>query len=265
MKFNVGWILDLDARGMFMAHDRHEAVLEIQHDVREWFGWSVEEDIQSAEQMRTFVNQLENAAELQWDAAGRSATLAELQTRLTHAEKVVMIGAAVNEEDLQRSWPEGTEFVVADGAVGACFNRVEPVCVVTDLDGGVHLEEAARRRIPLVLHAHGDNQDIWRSYLRSWSQTFAPPLVLTHQTPQVFDDMHNPGGFTDGDRAVCFLVWLGVCVSKMELIGYADDHLGRWSGATDPERKLAKLSWMVKVLDIVMPFWKTPKQPSQDA
>ncbi|MDP6199971.1 MAG: hypothetical protein QF531_04295 [Candidatus Poseidonia sp.] len=242
-----------------MAHDRYEAVLEIQHDVREWFGWSVEADIRSAEQMRELVNRLENAAELRWDAAGRSATLEELRSRLTRAEKVVMIGAAVKEEELQRSWPTGTVFVVADGAVGACFNRVEPLCVVTDLDGGVHLEEAARQGVPLVVHAHGDNQAMWRSYLHSWSQTNAPPLVLTHQTPQVFDDMHNPGGFTDGDRAVCFLVWLGVSVNNMELIGYACDHIGRWSGTTNPERKLAKLSWMAKVLDIVMPFWNPQK------
>ena len=29
-------------------------------------------------------------------------------------------------------------------------------------------------------------------------------LVLTHQTDEAIPGMHNPGGFTDGDRAACF-------------------------------------------------------------
>ena len=50
---------------------------------------------------------------------------------------MVLVGAAVVEEDLNRHWPEKTVFLAADGAVGACFGRVDGVlCVITDLDGG---------------------------------------------------------------------------------------------------------------------------------
>ena len=34
-------------------------------------------------------------------------------------------------------------------------------------------------------------------------------LILTHQTPLEIEGMYNPGGFTDGDRAVCIALALG--------------------------------------------------------
>ena len=37
-----------------------------------------------------------------------------------------------------------------------------------------------------------------------------PHLTLTHQANVELEGMHNPGGFTDGDRALCFIHALGV-------------------------------------------------------
>ena len=60
--------------------------------------------------------------------------------------------------------------------------------------------------------------------------------------------MHNPGGFTDGDRAVCFLIALGLDAERIKMLGTRSDIVGKWSGATDPERKVVKLQWMDRVI-----------------
>ena len=62
--------------------------------------------------------------------------------------------------------------------------------------------------------------------------------------------MHNPGGFTDGDRAVCFALSQNVSNEQIHLRGFRTDSIGRWTGQTNPERKMRKLEWMSRVLDI---------------
>ena len=137
----------------------------------------------------------------------------------------------------------------------ACLGRVEVVCVVSDLDGEPHLSKAVERNIPLVVHAHGDNIETWQACLTRWASSGGIPLVLTHQCDDVYEDAYNVGGFTDGDRAACFLLALGVPVERLSFVGYSTDRVGPWSGATDPDRKLAKLAWMARVLDLIDPNW----------
>ena len=78
-----------------------------------------------------------------------------------------------------------------------------------------------------------------------------PRLVLTHQTPKKIEGMYNPGGFTDGDRSICFLVALGVPIANISLLGTRTDIVGKWSGVTNPAEKLIKLQWMAKILQIL--------------
>ena len=73
-------------------------------------------------------------------------------------------------------------------------------------------------------------------------------MLLTHQCPTAIEGMHNPGGFTDGDRAACLLVALGVNHSRLSIVGFRSDRIGRWTGATDPIIKMQKLQWMDEVL-----------------
>ena len=63
--------------------------------------------------------------------------------------------------------------------------------------------------------------------------------------------MHNPGGFTDGDRAACIVRSLGVPLERIRMLGTRTDVVGRWSGKTDPKQKIVKLGWMKKILDIL--------------
>ena len=60
--------------------------------------------------------------------------------------------------------------------------------------------------------------------------------------------MHNPGGFTDGDRAACVVRSMGVPKEAITMLGTRTDVVGRWSGVTDAETKMEKLQWMDKVL-----------------
>ena len=52
-----------------------------------------------------------------------------------------------------------------------------------------------------------------------------------------------------GDRAVCIAFALGA--SEVKLVGFSTDEVGQWSGVTDEKRKLIKLKWMNKVLQIL--------------
>ena len=238
-----------------MGDGRVDATIAIQDRVREHFGWSYDADVQSARGLLAACEEHPKSQAFRWTKQQREATLTHIKHGLENATLVVLVGAAATRDEVDGVWPKNTVFVAADGAVGACLGLVEPLCVVTDLDGGEHLATAAKSGVPLVLHAHGDNQQVWTSWLNQWTNQ-APPVVLTHQTHENFDGMFNPGGFTDGDRAVCFLHWLGVPLEKTTLIGYRIDEVGQWSGTTNPSRKLEKLRWMANILDGVHPLWQ---------
>ena len=67
-------------------------------------------------------------------------------------------------------------------------------------------------------------------------------LILTHQITESIDGMYNFGGFTDGDRAVCLAIGLGVPKS-ISLIGFSTTKLA------DGRSKLTRLensknAWM---------------------
>ncbi len=232
-------------------------LLAIQHEVRLHFGWAYEEDVSSAASLRNACNHHPEAELLNWTAPQRAETLKRLQEEIASAETVVLVGAGVRTESMEREWDDKTVFIAADGAVGACLGRVDVLCVVSDLDGEPHLSEAAQQGIPLIIHAHGDNVEAWNRCLHQWASSGGIPLVLTHQSDEVYSDMHNVGGFTDGDRAACFLAWLGVESEKVRYVGFASDHVGPWSGTTEPASKLAKLAWMDQILHLIDSAWKT--------
>lgn len=223
-------------------------VIAIQNDVRAAFGWTYEDDAQSAKELEKLFQSSQPLGVSHWSKEARQRTLHRLQDDLSRARHVVLVGAAAAKDDLMRKWPDGTVYIAADGAVGAFPESVSPLCVVTDLDGAEHLDRAAADGVTLVVHAHGDNQHRWEKLIPQWADNGQPPLVLTHQTNESYDGMHNPGGFTDGDRAACLLHWLGTDLSKVELIGFSTGRVGPWSGSTDEEQKIRKLSWMRTIL-----------------
>ena len=197
-------------------------LVQVQEEIREAFGWSLESDIDSAQLLRAECTNPSSIIQL--------------------SGIVAVVGAAAP-DGVTSSHP----IIAADGAVGAVADLSQVVLVVSDGDGSPHLEHSLNRGIPLCLHAHGDNISSWRNVLSIIDST--QEIILTHQTANSIDGMYNPGGFTDGDRAVCIAFALGA--DAVELIGFSTGDVGKWSGVTDVERKLTKLTWMKRILAIL--------------
>jgi len=232
------------------------SLIELQNEVRSHFGWKLSADVESAESLLRAVEESPVEA---WTRHRRAATIADLRRRLVLREvNVAVLGAAVEVSEVIAILDKPTLLVGADGAVGVLQDLPETiadrawsrlVCVVSDGDGGPGTLAAVKRGVPFILHSHGDNENSWRNLLKIAENAATPsPLVLTHQTPNQIAGMHNPGGFTDGDRAACFLIALGLDAERIKMLGTRSDLVGKWSGATDPERKLVKLQWMDRVI-----------------
>ena len=200
----------------------NEDLILIQDEIRESFGWGLNSDVESAELL---VSKCKNS-----------------EPNLRFEGKVTVVGAAA-EPGVKSQYP----IVVADGAIGAIEDLSTVALIVTDGDGTPHIERALNKGIPICLHAHGDNVESWSKILSQINER--QEVFLTHQTPRDIDGMYNPGGFTDGDRAVCIAFALGA--TEVELVGFSTDDVGQWSGVTDKKRKLIKLQWMSRVLNIL--------------
>jgi len=102
--------------------------------------------------------------------------------------------------------------IVADGATKALIeNKIKSDIVVTDLDGDQKfLKKASNENAIMIVHAHGDNID--KLYLAS---SFKYCLGTTEGKP--FGNIHNFGGFTDGDRCVFLAKYFGA--KKIILFG----------------------------------------------
>ncbi len=223
-------------------------LIEIQDDVRNDFNWSLSADEESA-------HNLVNAASKMMSVKGAVERLTE---SLKAAPLIAILGASVEPEEILML-PENCLLVAADGSVGV-LNELPPkqsesawqrlVLIVSDGDGGDAMLEASRKGIPFALHAHGDNQKEWRELLPILAK-YCPTLIMTHQCPETIESMYNPGGFTDGDRAACIVAAFGISIESIKLIGFCSNKIGRWTGITDPIRKLRKLKWMDRVLEIL--------------
>ena len=260
--FNTYGVLPLES----MSYSQSPTVLEpylhslvgLQEDVRKHFGWDESDDLESA---RDMVHRVEDSLLEKWARHNRAGSLSRIYRRLViRKANVAILGAAIEPDELVSILAEPTLIVAADGAAGViseipdslsekAWSRV--AFIVSDADGGQGTIEAVRRAVPIFLHAHGDNRSDWDSLLEFAEEQATPPdLILTHQTPGNIPGMHNPGGFTDGDRAACILTALGVSNNRIKMLGTRSDSVGRWSGSTQVELKMKKLQWMRRILTI---------------
>ena len=235
-----------------MADSIFAELVEIQSKVRDYFGWDYQDDFLSATSISQTFSSSAPFKIVNWSVKNRQANLDALKEKLLAASKVVIVGASVKEIDFVNFDFENSIVIAADGSVGGVVGLVNIACVVTDFHGNPHLDKVAKEGVTFVAHAHGDNRNRWRESLDKWSCLETPPdLILTHQVTESIDGMHNFGGFTDGDRAVCLAINLGVPIKKISLLGFSTTEIGEWSGQTNPERKMEKLDWMLKILQII--------------
>jgi uncharacterized Rossmann fold enzyme len=127
--------------------------------------------------------------------------------------------------------------VAADGATTACLEAgIVPDVIATDLDGPVpSLISANSRGSLVVVHAHGDNAEA----VHRWVPEFPGELVGSWAGPPQ-EDLVNPGGFTDGDRAAFLAEAAGA--TRILLFGF-DFERPRETDPSDRRRKVEKLRW----------------------
>ena len=189
-----------------------------------------------------------------WSFDGFDSNWSDIKSELLRRrECVCIVGAAVEKYEVEEAIEKDCSLIIADGSAGVFSELDDPengwnrtIAIVTDGDGGKGLDEAIERNIPLIIHAHGDNRMALESLI---SKLRDSPISLTHQTPHEILGMRNPGGFTDGDRAACIAIAMGVELGRIDLLGTRSEIVGRYSGVTNPERKMKKLIWMKSILE----------------
>lgn len=230
---------------------RESSLLQIQDEIRLAFGWSLEKDIEVA---KWLIDEVMRQGHPNWSFHGFDSNWFDIESELlSRREGVCIVGAAVEKYEVEKAIEKDCSLIIADGSAGVFSELDDPIegwnrtiAIVTDGDGGRGLDEAIDRDVPLIIHAHGDNRIALESLI---SKLRDYPISLTHQTPKEILGMRNPGGFTDGDRAACIAISMGVELSRIDLLGTRSDMIGRYSGVTNPERKLKKLVWMKSILE----------------
>ncbi|MCX9014190.1 MAG: DUF115 domain-containing protein [Candidatus Methanoperedens sp.] len=130
--------------------------------------------------------------------------------------------------------------IAADGATSILMKKgIVPDVIVTDLDGNMDDETMANRQgAIMVVHAHGDNMDALGTEVPKLKK-----VIGTTQSKPMWN-VHNFGGFTDGDRCVFLANEMGA--RSITLIGFDFED----ENVTPMKKK--KLVWAKKLIDIVM-------------
>ncbi|MCX8206829.1 MAG: DUF115 domain-containing protein [Methanothrix sp.] len=166
-------------------------------------------------------------------------TLSDLRDIIRGREVVVCGNAPCLSEEIGKINPSDA-IVAADGATTVLLEHgVIPDIIVTDLDGYMpDIIESNRRGSAVVVHAHGDNIDKLGEHVPHLRRI----LGTTQSSP--LKNVHNFGGFTDGDRAV-FLA-LELMPKSIKLIGFDFD-----DQSVTP-RKSKKLRWAKVLLEAAL-------------
>ncbi len=150
------------------------------------------------------------------------------------------------EKDIGRIRPSGTLISSGSSVKRLADMGIIPEINVTDLDGDIGSQlEISRKGAITLIHAHGDNGDLMRMY----AGLFEGPVVLTTQSVPG-DIVYNYGGFTDGDRAVCFARHFGC--RRILLPGF-DYSSPMPKEGSDPAVKLRKLRWAKRIIEEMNP------------
>jgi uncharacterized Rossmann fold enzyme len=167
-------------------------------------------------------------------------------------KNVIVIGAgpSLEDEKVLKYIKKNKKFVkiAADSAVQFLIeNKIKPDIVVTDLDGNSKfLQKAEKNGAILVVHAHGDNTDILKKLVPKFRK-----LVGSTQVAPV-ENVHNFGGFTDGDRSVFLAEEFGA--KKIVLVGMDfGNNIGKYSKekVKDPELKKQKMQAGKRLLEML--------------
>ena len=131
--------------------------------------------------------------------------------------------------------------IAANGATSVLLrNAIIPDIVVTDLDGNIADIIYANRLGSIgVVHAHGDNIEKLKKVLPALNEN----VICTTQSKPIHN-VHNFGGFTDGDRCVFLAKEFGA--KRIKLIGFD------FEDKQASERKKKKLKWAKRLISDIL-------------
>ena len=141
--------------------------------------------------------------------------------------------------------------ISADGATSALLKHaIYPDVIVTDLDGNISDQIKANKNGSItIIHAHGDNIDALKTHLPKFNGYLAG---TTQINPEYYDNLHNFGGFTDGDRGIFLADHFHA--KRIYLIGFDfNNEVGEYSFAKNKDKilKLKKLKWCKHLIEIL--------------
>ncbi|KAF5412247.1 MAG: 6-hydroxymethylpterin diphosphokinase MptE-like protein [Euryarchaeota archaeon] len=167
-----------------------------------------------------------------------TATLSNLREIVSGRDVAVCGNAPSLASDLQ-SIRQDQITIAADGATTVLLeNGMIPDVIVTDLDGVIDdIVSASKKRSFVVVHAHGDNIPAVRSVVPMLKRT----RVLGTTQSEPFGNIHNFGGFSDGDRCVFLADELHAASVSLFGFDYDDPHV------SDVKRK--KLIWAKRLIE----------------
>lgn len=165
----------------------------------------------------------------------------ELETLIREKDVVVIGGARNLEKELNHEFSEEV-IIAADGTTSTLLNKdIIPDIIVTDLDGKIEDQiSASSKGAIVVIHAHGDNI----SQIELWTQKFEEGVIGTSQCRPP-SNLHNFGGFTDGDRGVFLAHHFGA--GSIRLVGFDFENVGEKPNSNKVVKQ-QKLKWAKKLI-----------------
>ncbi|MDI6903137.1 MAG: DUF115 domain-containing protein [Methanocellales archaeon] len=179
----------------------------------------------------------EEAARLLSKLIGNRSLNVQRLSELIYRRHVIICGnAPLLEEELRSIDVSDRVVMAADGATSVLLkNGIVPDIVVTDLDGCMEdIISADRLGSVIVVHAHGDDIPAMKQYVPSLNNV----IGSTQSVP--LKNVHNFGGFTDGDRCVFLAKEFGA--ESIALIGFD------FEDSNVSEVKQKKLQWAKKLI-----------------
>ena len=213
----------------------------IYRKIVEDFHFSVENDEKAADVLNTLLKQ-------------KSPMSIDKLNDFIASKEIIIFGAGPSLENsiiTHKKMFANTLKIAADGATTALLKyNICPDIIVTDLDGKVPDQVKANSDGSIVvIHAHGDNIDKIKKYVPK----FKGEIVGTTQiNPEPYDNIHNLGGFTDGDRAVYLADHF--CAKKIFLTGFDfNNEIGYYSFSENKNKtlKLKKLKWCKNLINML--------------
>ena len=151
--------------------------------------------------------------------------------------------------------------LAADGAARLLNERTIPVDgIITDLDGITKRDFFKAKFV--VVHAHGDNI-LLLEHFKNTIINFTK-IIGTTQAESTYN-LINPGGFTDGDRILAFILSFLLPQQELYLIGMDfNDIVGNYSKPNHEKNyladpiKLKKLQYALQIIEWLIPKIKIP-------